>query len=246
MPRAVLLVAHPCHELLLHGWLSRSRPAVCVLTDGGGRIGHTRNLLRSLRLAEGPIFGQITDGDVYAALLRGDLAFLTSAVTALADFLVAAGADAIVTDAAEGYNPVHDLCAAIGGAACDLARCAGANVSHYEYAVVDGPDSLAGEGIELDDEEFGAKMRAVRAMAPALADIEQMLAHFGQEAFRRETLHHVGDWTADRFNGKPRYEQFGEQRVAAGTYAHVIRHRQHMVPLRDALRQWVERAPCVS
>jgi hypothetical protein len=248
MTRAVLLVAHPCHELLLHGWLQRTRPAVCVLTDGGGRTQLTRDLLQSVGASEGPIFGRFTDAEVYAAILRRDAVFFASLASELADFLVAQRATAIVADATEGYNPVHDLCGVIAGAACQLARRAGAEVAQYEYAVVDGPASLRGESIELDDHELAAKLRDARAIASALLDVDELLARFGEHAFRRETLHRVDDWTAERFAGAPRYERFGEERVAAGRYAHVIRHREHMVPLRDALREWVEsaRPACVS
>jgi hypothetical protein len=31
---AHLLIAHPGHELLLHGWICRTKPAVQILTDG--------------------------------------------------------------------------------------------------------------------------------------------------------------------------------------------------------------------
>ena len=251
MPRDILLVAHPGHELLIHGWLSRMRPAVCVLTDGSGhsdsgRILLTRDLLRSLDAPEGPIFGRFADRDVYTAILGGDVGFVISLVMELARDLVARRANAIVTDAAEGYNPVHDLCGIIAGAACDVARGAGVGVSRYEFAVVDGPNSLTGEVFDLDPDAFAAKMSAVRAMAPALIDADEMLARFGAQAFRRETLHPAGSWLDDRFAGGPRFERFGQERVAAGLYAQVIRHREHVVPLRNALREWVVSAQCVS
>ena len=34
-----LFVAHPGHELCVHGWLEIARPKVFVLTDGSGRSG---------------------------------------------------------------------------------------------------------------------------------------------------------------------------------------------------------------
>jgi hypothetical protein len=219
---------------------------VCVLTDAGGRIARTRELLRSLQLSEGPIFGRFADRNLYEAILNGDATLLASLATEVADLLVARRASAIVADAAEGYNPVHDLCAVIAGAARDLARRAGAEVTQYEYAVVDGPDSLRGETVDLTDDELAAKIRTARDIAPALGDVDELLARFGERAFRRETLQRVDDWTIDRFTAPPRYERFGKARVAAGRYTTVIRHREHMVPLRHALREWAESAQCVS
>jgi hypothetical protein len=128
-----------------------------------------------------------------------------------------------------------------------MARRSGVDVALYEYAVVDGPASLAGEVFELDDDAFAAKMSAARLLSPALTDVDALLARFGEAAFRRETFRPVEDWTTDRFaaGARPRYEHFGEERVAAGLYARVIRHREHVVPLRAALREWVESTQCV-
>src|SRR6266850_2998035 len=102
-PRPILFMAHPGHELVIHGWLSRMRPAVCILTDGSGhsdagRISLTRDLLRSLQAPEGPIFGRFADREVYAAILAGDVGFLISLANDLAGNLVARRATAIVTD----------------------------------------------------------------------------------------------------------------------------------------------------
>ena len=45
-------------------------------------------------------------------------------------------ADYVVTDAAEGYNPTHDLCRTITGVAVELAGRAGARpLPLYEYVV---------------------------------------------------------------------------------------------------------------
>jgi len=250
--RPILFMAHPGHELLIHGWLSRMRPAVSILTDGSGhstsgRLPLTRELLHSLSVPEGPIFGRFADREVYAAILGGDVGFLISLVNDLAGDLVARRATAIVADAAEGYNPEHDLCCIIAGAACDVARRDGVDIPQYEYAVADGPDSLTGETFELDDEAFAAKMKAARMFAAALTDVDELLARYGEQAFRRETFRLVEDWTIDRFaaGACPRYEHFGEERVTSGLYARVIRHREHVVPLRSALREWVESTQCV-
>src|SRR6267142_6198654 len=42
--RAALVVAHPSHELRVHGWLQMCHPWVLVLTDGSGRTGEPRLL----------------------------------------------------------------------------------------------------------------------------------------------------------------------------------------------------------
>jgi hypothetical protein len=251
---AVLFMAHPGHEVLVHGWVSHARPVVHVLTDGSGRstssrIASTRDALRAVGAPEGTIFGRFTDREIYAAILARDLTVLTALVAELAEGLVAAGATTAVADAAEGYNPVHDLCRAIVGGACEIARRGGARVRHYEYAVVDRSDAASGtvDAYELDERAFSAKIAAARRLSPLLGDVDALLGRFGDEAFRRETFRLVDDWTVDAVGSgeRPRYEGFGEARVAAGVYPRVIRRAEHMVPLRAALREWVE-STCVS
>src|SRR5262245_66403039 len=78
-PRSALLVAHPGHELLLHGWLHAERPRVFVLTDGSGRDGASRldatsRLLEQASAACGAVYGRYPDRVVYEALLDGDTA----------------------------------------------------------------------------------------------------------------------------------------------------------------------------
>ena len=57
-------------------------------------------------------------------------------------------------------------------------------------------------------------------------------------------VHPVADWTAIGDGGQPLYERYGEERVAAGHYATVIRRREHLLPLRDALLAAVEKRSC--
>jgi hypothetical protein len=42
-----------------------------------------------------------------------------------------------------------------------------------------------------------------------------------------------------RQDTKPYYEEYGEKRVAEGKYGEVIRYREHVLPLAEALRQTV-------
>jgi hypothetical protein len=65
-----LIVAHPGHELLLHGWISRNKPLVHILTDGAAdssmtRLGGTAELLRDLGARSGAIFDRLSDREAY-------------------------------------------------------------------------------------------------------------------------------------------------------------------------------------
>jgi len=240
-----LIVAHPGHELLLHGWISRNKPVVHVLTDGSSatRLGRTAELLHDLGARSGAIFGRLSDREAYGMILERNTALLVSLVTELAEQLERDQPAIIVGDAAEGYNPVHDLCRLIAGAAIAMA---GIPAKQYEYAVVNHPHSsdTAAIVIELDAAEYAAKMERARGQAAALTDIGELLSQHGADAYRHEALYRIVDWAAIDGDAPPLYKRYGEERVAARRYTQVIRRREHMLPLRDALRAEVEKRSC--
>lgn len=247
----LLLVAHPGHEVLLYGWLREHRPVVCVLTDGSGhsagsRLHRTRDLLQTLEAREGGIFGRFTDREVYAALLAGNIMAIAELVPELAEVITRLGVTEVVTDAMEGFNPVHDLCRMLAGAACELAGV----TTRYEYPVDLGPRGYdqRPEALltDLDDAVWRRKVALGREMSSVIPDILDMLEKWGEEPFRREAFLPIGDWTAAGWpeGTLPLYEQIGQERVAAGRYSSVIRYRDHLLPVLHAVRNTITR--CVS
>ena len=88
--RAALVVAHPSHELRVHGWMQTARPHVFVLTDGSGRISEPR-LQRTTRVLEevgarpASIYGRVKDLDVYDALIKLNFPFFIQLAQELAE-----------------------------------------------------------------------------------------------------------------------------------------------------------------
>jgi hypothetical protein len=241
--KSLLLVAHPGHELLIHGWLTRSRPRVCALTDGSGntarsRVDESAAVLDAVKATRGSIFGRHTDREMYAAILAADVELIEGLVNEIAGEITANGIDTVVSDAMEGFNPVHDLCRLIAGAACSRVG----EVAHYEYPLHDGPhafDAVTDAHItDLDDAALDAKLACARELAPALGDIGEMLARFGEAAFRREAFLPIRDWSACPWPAgmRPLYERIGEERVALRRYDRVIRYAEHMRPLAEHVR----------
>jgi hypothetical protein len=251
--RAAVVVAHPGHELRVHGWLERHRPIVFVLTDGSGggagsRLESTRRVVRNAGATEGSIFGRISDRDLYAAMMRGDQAFFIALADELAAAVVAADRDLVVCDAREGYNSAHDLCWYLVEAAVALASHAGGRrVTTLEFPLAGAPAQAAAVAVNgsvrlaLDAAAFERKMAAAFAYPEMAGELQAALARFSADAFRVECLtpanHAVG---AEYVPGAaPFYETYGEQQVAAGVYATVLREREHMMPLVTSLRQYV-------
>ncbi|HEV7920752.1 MAG TPA: hypothetical protein VGR02_08170 [Thermoanaerobaculia bacterium] len=223
--RSALFVAHPGHELRLHHWLEVERPIVYVLTDGSGhgersRTDESRELLARCGATAGPIFGRFTDRELYAMLLRGEVAPIADTVRELARELSEHGVQTVAGDAWELYNPAHDLCRVM----LDLAA---GSIPNYEVAIV--REAPGGDvTLTLDDEALARKLAAARAYQSMRAEAEGVLEREGVQAFRVETLRRATRPRAPELVAD--YELFGADRVAAGHYGTVIRYREHFAP----------------
>jgi hypothetical protein len=179
---SALFVAHPGHEMRLHGWLARARPVVCVLTDGSGRSGLSRlnsttNYLQEIGAERGSLYGRFSDQEIYCSLLRHDYSLFIELVNELAETFKSARVELVVGDAAEGYNSTHDLCRLLVNAAVRIASGAGrGRISNYDFPVVNRPDSCpedvraAAIWLHLDDATFALKMAAARKHYPELVN----------------------------------------------------------------------------
>ncbi len=187
--RAALVMAHPSHELRVHGWLQQTQPYVCVLTNGAGRSGEPRlprttEVLSKCGATQGAIYGRLTDLQVYAAILEGNAELFGELVEELAQALVSEQIDYVLGDAAEGYSVTHDICRIMIGAAVNLAEQQyGHRVKNFDFLVVGPPDECPSElrdeamWVRLDDDTFARKVKASLAYTPKLAaDVEAALA----------------------------------------------------------------------
>lgn len=241
--RAALVVAHPGHELRLHGWLARVRPDVHVLTDGAGllgrpRVASTARVLADVGAAAGGIFGRWTDRALYAALLDHNHAPFLALADDLAAMLVTRDVEHVVADAAEGYNPGHDACRLVVD--CAVAR-TGRAITRWDFPLVGRPDAAVGPGevarLALPAAAVTRKVEVAEGYPDLVGEVDHARRTWGDDAFATECLRRLETdvpW-APADGVVPFYEQFGEYQVAAGVYARVVRHREHMMPLAEAL-----------
>lgn len=249
---AALIVAHPGHELRLHGWLQRTRPWVGVLTDGSGhadrsRLDSTTALLHNVGARPLEIYGRFTDRALYVLLLAGDAKPFCQLAEELARALVTRRIQYVVSDASEGYNPVHDMCRVLTDTAVRLVETRGGpHIDLYDFPLSERPDFPLAERrfapvvLHLDDEAFARKRAAAAAYDTLAGEIDSLLAQWGEEVFRLECLRLVKPW--ERWNRvePPEYERIGSARIAMGRYQQVIRYWEHIAPLTDALRRFAE------
>ncbi|HEU0299315.1 MAG TPA: hypothetical protein VFR37_07675 [Longimicrobium sp.] len=256
LQKCALVVAHPGHELRVYGWMESVRPLVFVLTDGSGSGGEARlesstQVLAGTLARPGSIYGWMSDRAIYSAILSHDHAAFQRIADQLAETLAAEEIDCVAGDAVEGYNPSHDVCRLVINAAVRMAgRARGAPIAAYDFALVGAPDQCAPElrpralRLELDAQTLARKLEAARGYEELAGEVEHALRQFGLAPFRTEYLRPVD--TDDPYGGwdpaqVPYYESYGEKRVAEGVYDQVLRFREHVQPLADALWSHSER-----
>jgi len=249
--RAALVIAHPGHELSLYGWLKLVRPRVFVLTDGSGhsgspRIERTTNIIRELSAETGSFYGRFSDATVYEMLLTHQFDLFINLARELAAQILNERLDCVVGDASEGYNPTHDVCRLLIDAAVEMVEgTSGRKIKNLQFSVTG--KSAAGiiaaphaESIclRLDETTFQQKLLAARNYLELKGEIDAFISTYSTESFRSEYLYEVSHYNADTLPGVTRayYEQHGEKRVKQGYYKHVIRYREHILPLALALR----------
>lgn len=254
--RAVLVVAHPGHELNLTGWLTMMRPSVFVITDGSGqlsrsRIHSTTKVLLPMGARPGSIYGHFSDQEVYEAMLSHDVSLFLRMTFELADWLVLDGVEYVVGDSAEGYNPMHDVCRILIGGAVELASSLGNRpIGNYEYVVTgQRDDCIAGRcggtiRLRLDDDALKRKLAAAFAYPELAGEVGAAVRRSGIEAFRHECLHPIENWRSwtPVAGSKPYYEEHGESRVASGKYQHLVRYSEHVGPLHTAFWEAINKS----
>ena len=195
----------------------------------------------------GRIYGRFTDIDIYEAVLDRDFQVFTSLTDELTRELVKDETAYVVGDAIEGYNPAHDVCRMIINAAVELSkRRHGHEIANFDFLLVGNPSAGSETDraicVRLGQTTHSQKLTAAAEYQDLNRDVGHALGSFGAEAFQVEYLRPV-DSSFDHglFAEPPFYEQYGERQVSRGYYDRVLRHREHMVPLSEALNSYVER-----
>ncbi len=195
---AALVVAHPGHELRVHGWLEHARPHVFILTDGSGhsgrsRIGHSTEVLEGAGAVAGTVYGAVSDRALYAAILEQDFPLFEQLADELAEAFVRTRVDHVVGDARDGYNPGHDICRMlIQTALVMVKRSTGSELSDFDFPLIGPPGSWPdghaqqATALRLDDDMLQRKLDAALRYEPLREEIAPRLRELGPEAFRSD------------------------------------------------------------
>jgi len=250
--RTALVIGHPGHELMVHGWLETTQPRVFVFTDGSGRsnrsrLGSTTTVLNQAGAKGSEIYGRLTDAEAYEAILNHDFDLFLGLARELCEAFAAERIDCVAGDAFEGYNPVHDVCRLVINASVTLTqRLRGHRVGNLEFSLLSQPtechepNHAGGICRFLDDAAFAKKMAAAKGY-PELAGEVAALEQASTAALRVECLRPIGPASGEHtYDQPPFYEAYGEKQVAAGHYRKVLRYSEHIRPLAEALSRYAE------
>jgi hypothetical protein len=249
--KVAVVVAHPGHELAIFHWMEQHRPLYCCLTDGSGRdaaprLASTDRLLREVGASRGPFCGPFPDREVYRLLLAGRVDVFVALARELADALMGADVDVVAGDAAEGFNPVHDVCRfVLDGAVAEVRRRTGRVLRNYDFVLDARPDTCpetlrtGALWLRLDETALERKFEAALAYRELRDEVRAALLRFGKAAFAVECLRPAAtSLMIVHFDHElPAYERYGEMRINAGHYREIIRYRQHVLPVRTAIEE---------
>ncbi|HSD47088.1 MAG TPA: hypothetical protein VLB87_10700 [Pyrinomonadaceae bacterium] len=232
---------------------------------GRSRIDSTTRVLQATGAVAGPVYAHLSDLDLYDAVLNFEHRPFIAVVDQLAAALMQENVSCIAGDAEEGYNPAHDICRLIVNAAVNLVQLKqDQRVPNYDFTLAGVPAPCADEPrdgailLNLDDAAFARKVSAARNYPELQAEVEAAFngtphAGLGNDPILNERSRSTyGVTTANNFrveclrpvalNGVklaearvPFYEEYGERQVKAGHYTRVLRYREHMLPLAEAL-----------
>jgi hypothetical protein len=248
----MLVIGHPGHEIRCHGWMSRHRPTVVVLTSGGGaskagRIASTRRIVERAGATASALFGDFSDHEIYGFMLKQEAGPLSAWTMDLSELIHKQRPALILTDMVEGYNPGHDLTAYLVAAAVEKSQGGPACSPQILCQPLEGPPDQAWNGrlrahasLRLTDTEFFRKMADAADYAELAAEVAGALRHTPSDEFKTECLYLPApddDLLETLPDETPFYERFGEQQVADGKFTEVIRHRRHLLPLIREIRR---------
>jgi hypothetical protein len=242
--QALLVIAHPGHELRLYGWLHSVHADVVILTTGAGRCGgsrtdSSRRVLDEVGATPSSIFGRYSDLEIYSAFLNGQNRLFMELAADLASILRSKPYTAVVADPFEGHNPTHDVCRVLVEAALErVAARTGRVIPHYEYPLINNHIPVSGDDdihVCLDENELTKKIHAAFSYPELAAEVSMRLQLEGVSQQAKELLRRIS-------RQSPSYSLPTEPPFYH--YPAVLRYREHFVPVSRALMQWAHKEFC--
>jgi hypothetical protein len=247
----LMIFGHPGHELALFGLLKRHQPEIIVITDGGApeRLEQSRRGLGSIGLQDRVRYLGFSESSFYEALLNHDVKTFQKVVDVLQAEIQRVEPKQVFCDAVEFYNPVHDITLPMVMAASvrlferelfevPLVYQVPSTEEQYVVQRVPGPLRKRVLTYELTSAELRQKMQARDEIYLNLKDqLGPDFLGITAEHLGHEEIAPAGDpLVAPGETGRAmRYEWRANVLLKAGQIQRAITHRDHYVPMVNAL-----------
>jgi len=203
------------------------------------RSAWSQRVLQSRGCSIDPLFGYAPDRRFYDAILRGEAEFFEPIVRRLKASVESAGAQVIVTDPIEYFNPVHDLTNVIADMVIAELP-ASRPVRKLTYAI-EFPSQFRREEAAfirpLSKEEQALKQEAAGQYRPLEHEVKRLkqegkLGYLEEELFFDDPIRNgdVEPPSQTRFR-TAFYEEYGRRMVEQGRYREVLTFADHFQPL---------------
>jgi len=243
------IFAHPGHELRLLHCLSELNANCLYLTDASASTGKARLHLTDKTLRQAGIPPRLEyltqpDGEFYTALKNSNESLIRENTQHISVILARLNPSFVITDSAEGYNPVHDICHFIS-----LVACKQAGIDVFDVALDGDPVDLDGNEeadchiFKLGSRSLDAKLTFIRDYAdnagPQLAgEALGLLEKFGDHGQAMEILRPAKTWVSFKTACQaetPFFEAHGRRRVEEGKYKSALTFCDHLEPMIERL-----------
>lgn len=195
-----LCIAHPGHELRLHGFLEQAKPFVWILTDGSIRTGQdmmmdsikaiSRAIKQGIKtdpkdnswnrvfcytFPDNPEQFHINYSQIYLEILqRTD--FFISYIDFISNNLIKYKIDYLIADASEGTNVCHEMMRIMADLSIALVKKkTGKHIFNYDFSIDKPFNKEINEDcifIQLDEEAIDRKLEAMIKFTLALTDLK--------------------------------------------------------------------------
>lgn len=251
-----MVLAHGNHELFAAGLIQQFQPDILYITRGRRPEDErteeqARSVLKALEFGSKVTFLPVRETDIYGRLLARDAEWFATLRNHVAAWLYQVGADAVITDAFEWYNSVHDLCSLLVDAALETSPLLSAQkVQRYDLplafqTIVQYDESeFVDTGIPhhrytLDAEESRSKRDIIQKVIVSDQNVREVVSTWTAKRYEQEIYQPVPS-TRDYGVVPPRnqwvtYDDYGKENVARGRYPQAITFQEHYAPIAVAL-----------
>lgn len=251
-----MVLAHGNHELFAAGLIQQFQPDILYISRGRHPEDErteqqARSVLKALEFGSKVTFLPVRETDIYGRLLARDAEWFATLRDHVAAWLYQVGADAVITDAFEWYNSIHDLCSLLVDAALETSPLLSAQtVQRYDLplafqTIVQYDESkFVGTGIPphcytLGAEEMRTKWDIIQKVIVDDQNVRDVVSTWTAKRYEQEIYQSVPS-IRDYGVAPPRnqwvtYDDHGKANVARGRYPQAITFQEHYAPIAEAL-----------